>query len=244
LILLRGKATKSTKLLGFANAFSGGLFMGIALFHLMPESAESFEEFYNQTDPNSKWKRLPYTFFIAFGAYSLILLIEKVAFDSHSLTDHDHGGHEHGDHHTHKGKDDLAEHLLDGHKKSEADREAKNKEKEISLNTERKSTQNEATTFIYDHPLEEDMTLRPRQGSKVSRDSENRLAINKVYKMMLPKKSLEEELTKIKEKGYEEESDDEQHSEDDEDHTEETMKNVVSSKGKFASYLQARNICK
>jgi hypothetical protein len=210
--------------------------MGIALFHLLPESAESFEEFYNQTDPDSKWKRLPLAFFIAFIAYSLILFIEKVAFDSHSLTDHDHGGHEHGEHHSHKEKNDLSEHLLDGHKKSEAEIE------DLKLN-ERNSNQNEVTTFIYDHPLEEDITFRPRQGSKVSRDSDNRLATHKVYKMMLPKKSIDEELTKIKEKGYEEESDDEEHSEDD-DQTEETMKNVVSSKGKFASYLQARNICK
>jgi len=35
--LKSNKFTKSVKVLGLANAFSGGLFMGISLFHLLPE---------------------------------------------------------------------------------------------------------------------------------------------------------------------------------------------------------------
>jgi hypothetical protein len=46
----------------------------------------------------------PFTYFICFLTYSLILFIEKVAFNSHALIEHDHGdghGHGHGDGHYH-----------------------------------------------------------------------------------------------------------------------------------------------
>jgi hypothetical protein len=160
--------------------------MGIALFHLLPESAESFEEFYKHNDPDSKWNRLPLAFFIAFGAYSLILLIEKVAFDSHSLTDHDHGGHKHENNKDH---DEIAEPLLNN---NESKKKELNRENEIHLNAE---TPND------------------------------------------------EETARLNKKGYEELGSIEEDSQDDIDNTEDTIKNVVSTKGKFASYLQARNLC-
>jgi hypothetical protein len=37
IIKKRQKFDGSVKFLGLANAFSGGLFMGLALFHLLPE---------------------------------------------------------------------------------------------------------------------------------------------------------------------------------------------------------------
>jgi hypothetical protein len=153
--------------------------MGIALFHLLPESSENFEEFYNKTDADSKWKRLPLAFFIAFGAYSLILLIEKVAFDSHSLTHHDHGD----------PKNDTEKSELNIQKASEVD---KHKDKEI---------------------------------------------------FMIPDRS-EEDISKIKEKGYEELGNVDDDFEYDGDETKDTLKNVIISKGKYDSYLQANNLCK
>ena len=44
--LYSNSCRKSSKLLGLANAFSGGLFMGIGLFHLLPEAGENFEKYY------------------------------------------------------------------------------------------------------------------------------------------------------------------------------------------------------
>lgn len=83
---------ESTKFLNFANAFSGGLFLGIGLFHILPEAHESLEELTSA----------PLAFFLAFASYALILFVEKVAFNSHALV-HGHGhGHGHGhDHHEH-----------------------------------------------------------------------------------------------------------------------------------------------
>ena len=73
------KFRTSTKFLSISNAFAGGLFLGIGLFHVLPESSEKLEEF-----------SLPWAFFCAYLSYALILFVEKVAFNSHSLL-HGHG---------------------------------------------------------------------------------------------------------------------------------------------------------
>ncbi len=130
--------------------------MGIALFHLLPESIENIEQFYSAAEyKDSFWKKIPLSFFLAFASYSMILFVEKIAFDSHALIDHDHEG---------------------GHGHSHEDHELKS------------------------------------QGKS-------------------QEKNLGEKLIAKKE---EEES-------DDSDVEEEAMKNVVSSRGKFASFLQMRN---
>ena len=75
------KCRKSTTFLSVSNAFAGGLFLGIGLFHVLPESNEMLEDL---TDA-------PLAFFCAFLSYALILFVEKVSFNSHSLLhDHDH----------------------------------------------------------------------------------------------------------------------------------------------------------
>jgi len=75
------KCRTSTKFLGIANAFSGGLFLGIGLFHVLPESAEMLADL----------SEMPVAYFCAFLSYALILFVEKVAFNSHALLHgHDH----------------------------------------------------------------------------------------------------------------------------------------------------------
>jgi zinc transporter ZupT len=131
--------------------------MGIAMFHLLPESIENIDNHFSGDEyKDSFWKKVPLSFFLAFASYSLILFVEKVAFDSHALIDHDHGddhGHAHDDHEL----------------KSRKSKPKKDEEKKENL---------------------------------ISKD--------------------------------EDES-------DDSDLEEEAMKNVVSSRGKFASFLQMRN---
>lgn len=73
------KFRTSTKFLSISNAFSGGLFLGIGLFHVLPESAEKLEQY-----------SLPWAYFCAYLSYALILFVEKVAFNSHALL-HGHG---------------------------------------------------------------------------------------------------------------------------------------------------------
>ena len=63
---------KNEKLLDIANTFSGGLFLGISLLHLLPESQEKFY----------KLKiKFPLAFLICILIYCLILYVEKVVFD-------------------------------------------------------------------------------------------------------------------------------------------------------------------
>jgi zinc transporter 1/2/3 len=160
------RCRNSTKFLGIANAFSGGIFMGIALFHLLPESNENFEGYFKKMAPESAFKDLPNAYFIAFLCYSLVLFVEKVAFNSHALIEHDHGdghGHNHGHEELH-GHDSKKE------------------------------------------------TLAPK---KVA--------------------AAPQELSSDR---------DRDDGEDSEDEDENTIKNVVSSRGKFASFLQQRNILK
>lgn len=64
-------------LLSYANTFSGGLFFGIGVFHILPESVTVF----------LKYTELPIPYFLAFGAYSLILFIQKVIFGYMNVDD-------------------------------------------------------------------------------------------------------------------------------------------------------------
>jgi len=133
--------------------------MGIAMFHLLPESIENIEKYYKPT-PDAFLNKIPFAFFLAFGSYSLILFVEKIAFDSHALIEHDHGDHD----------------------------------------------EHEAEHHDHDHTQE----LKSKKDSK--------------------KGTAEEKL--ISPQAEESEDSDEE---------EEAMKNVVSSRGKFASFLHMRN---
>ena len=74
---------KNENILDIANTFAAGLFLGIGLLHLLPESSEIFHEEYKI--------KFPIAFLISFLTYCLILFIEKVIFDSHSLIhEHEH----------------------------------------------------------------------------------------------------------------------------------------------------------
>lgn len=96
------KAMKANlKITGIANAFSCGIFIGISLIHILPETASDFKNFFHKNG-HTTLEKLPICYFIAFFSFSLILFIEKVAFDSHALIEHEHGD---GDDHIHKHED-------------------------------------------------------------------------------------------------------------------------------------------
>lgn len=89
------KYRRGNKILNYANAFSGGIFLGIGLFHLLPEASEHFQKYYATPEGGkSFFFGYPMSYFIAFLSYSLILYLEKIAFNSHALTAHTHSLHE------------------------------------------------------------------------------------------------------------------------------------------------------
>ncbi|CAI2372253.1 unnamed protein product [Moneuplotes crassus] len=92
----------SANVLGIANAFSGGVFLAIAFLHIMPEATEEFSQFMenqSESDGYVSWLKhgnddsfFPLPFALTFVGYAIILLIDKVVFDTHSLVkDHESG---------------------------------------------------------------------------------------------------------------------------------------------------------
>ena len=86
---------ESPKILGIANAFAAGVFMGIAFVHILPEMTTEWEEL-ETSKGVTKIFPLP-NILVVFG-YTFILIIDKVLFDTHALFEHDEhgeGGHGH-----------------------------------------------------------------------------------------------------------------------------------------------------
>jgi zinc transporter 1/2/3 len=77
---------ESPKILGIANAFSGGVFLAIGLTHIMPEEVNAWNELHEGE------KTFPWPYLILVLGYTLMLTIDKVVFDAHEILD----GHGHG----------------------------------------------------------------------------------------------------------------------------------------------------
>ena len=77
-------------ILNYANPFSGGIFIAIGLFHLLPDASYDFLAYYKSPEgKTSFFYGFPMSYFIAFLSYSLILYLEKVAFSSDELDSKD-----------------------------------------------------------------------------------------------------------------------------------------------------------
>ncbi len=79
---------ESPKILGIANSFAGGVFLAIALMHITPEMIETWDELNEGKD-----KIFPMPELLIFCGYTIILIIDKVLFDTHALFEHDEHGH-------------------------------------------------------------------------------------------------------------------------------------------------------
>ena len=70
------------KILGVANSFAAGLFMAIAIMHVLPEEITAWEEYCDYPK-----KIFPLPELLAFAGYVIILLLDKVLFDAHAIFD-------------------------------------------------------------------------------------------------------------------------------------------------------------
>lgn len=84
---------ESPKILGIANSFAAGVFMAIAFIHILPEAMETWDSVAKNPDHIFP---LPTTLIVT--GYTIILIIDKVLFDTHSLFEDDHHGEGHDDH--------------------------------------------------------------------------------------------------------------------------------------------------
>ena len=74
---------RQTTILNYANPFAGGIFIGIGLFHLLPDASFDFDQYYkSKAGSSSFFYGFPMSYFIAFLSYSFILYLEKVAFST------------------------------------------------------------------------------------------------------------------------------------------------------------------
>ena len=119
---------RNPKFMSMANSFSGGLFLAIALIHILPDVIKDYEEYLHPDPPtvvtytksgrpkltHGEESEFPLPFMLVFCGYTFILLVDKVMFDSHALF----GGHDHGHGHGHgeEAEDDGHGH---GHEKKE-----------------------------------------------------------------------------------------------------------------------------
>ena len=81
---------RQTTILNYANPFAGGVFIGIGLFHLLPEASYDFENYYKSKEGSTSFfYGFPMSYFIAFLSYSFILYLEKVAFSTDEKRDNE-----------------------------------------------------------------------------------------------------------------------------------------------------------
>ena len=81
---------RKTTILNYANPFAGGVFIGIGLFHLLPDASYDFENYYKSKEGSTSFfYGFPMSYFIAFLSYSFILYLEKVAFSTDEKKDNE-----------------------------------------------------------------------------------------------------------------------------------------------------------
>ena len=99
---------ESPKILGIANAFAGGVFLAIAFMHILPEQAEVWAD--HTIDKKGEGAKIfPLAELVTFLGYTLILILDKVLFDTAALFENDEQGH---------GNDPAAEKLTKNVKES------------------------------------------------------------------------------------------------------------------------------
>ena len=93
---------ESPKILGIANSFACGLFLAISVIHITPEEKENWDNLarnthidpdYEGAGPQLNEKIFPLPEVMVFFGYTLILVMDKVLFDTHALFEND----KHGD---------------------------------------------------------------------------------------------------------------------------------------------------
>ena len=72
---------ESPKILGIAKSFAGGVFIAIAIMHITPEQIETWNDL-----PRNEGKEVfPLPELLIFFGYTLILILDKVLFDTSGL---------------------------------------------------------------------------------------------------------------------------------------------------------------
>lgn len=83
--------SESPRVLGIANAFSGGVFLAIALMHIMPEQVENWAKYAEEKNAESRAAGggdvvdadFPAAYLLCISGYTLMLVLDRILFDAH-----------------------------------------------------------------------------------------------------------------------------------------------------------------
>lgn len=79
--ILNKRFKENQKLMGFANAFSAGIFIAAGLLHVLPDSNEAYND--EMAKKGVKGDFFPWPNMSCILSFSLVFLVDKVMFDPH-----------------------------------------------------------------------------------------------------------------------------------------------------------------
>ncbi len=158
---------ENSNVLSIINTFSGGIFLGLGLFHQLPEANEMLEE-------NPIQEHYPFTYLLAFITYSLILFIEKVATDAHNIADAHH-------HHEEKKKEEKhSNSSIEGKQNNEQNNIEKNNNEIAQIMLKANNEENNIEKRLETNKVDENVVLQPEKNNNINSNGENYQEV-KVY---------------------------------------------------------------
>ena len=179
---------ENSNVLSIINTFSGGIFLGLGLFHQLPEANEMLEE-------NPIQEHYPFTYLLAFITYSLILFIEKVATDAHNIADAHH-------HHEEKKKEEKhSNSSIEGKQNNEQNNIEKNNNEIAQIMLKANNEENNIEKRLETNKVDENVILQPEKYNNINSNGENYQEVKVYTQNQINEEIKNETLESEKKKG-------------------------------------------
>ena len=179
---------ENSNVLSIINTFSGGIFLGLGLFHQLPEANEMLEE-------NPIQEHYPFTYLLAFITYSLILFIEKVATDAHNIADAHH-------HHEEKKKEEKhSNSSIEGKQNNEQNNIEKNNNEIAQIMLKANNEENNIEKRLETNKVDENVVLQPEKNNNINSNGENYQEVKVYTQNQINEEIKNETLESEKKKG-------------------------------------------
>ena len=179
---------ENSNVLSIINTFSGGIFLGLGLFHQLPEANEMLEE-------NPIQEHYPFTYLLAFITYSLILFIEKVATDAHNIADAHH-------HHEEKKKEEKhSNSSIEEKQNNEQNNIEKNNNEIAQIMLKANNEENNIEKRLETNKVDENVVLQPEKNNNINSNGENYQEVKVYTQNQINEEIKNETLESEKKKG-------------------------------------------
>ena len=179
---------ENSNVLSIINTFSGGIFLGLGLFHQLPEANEMLED-------NPIQEHYPFTYLLAFITYSLILFIEKVATDAHNIADAHH-------HHEEKKKEEKQSNSsIEGKQNNEQNNIEKNNNEIAQIMLKANNEENNIEKRLETNKVDENDILQLEKNNNINSNKENYQEVKVYTQNQINEETKNETLQVEKEKG-------------------------------------------